>query len=91
EKSELAADVDAKAVKEQQLKKWFWIWIFPTIFAGAIMVGFFMFFNETEEIDAGDVDADETESPVDVSSASTDDSNGDSESASDSEKLDGSQ
>ncbi|MBT5020228.1 MAG: nucleoside permease [Planctomicrobium sp.] len=91
EKSELAADVDAKAVKEQQLKKWFWIWIFPTIFAGAIMVGFFMFFNETEEIDAGDVDADETESPVDVSSASTDDSNGVSESASDSEKLDGSQ
>lgn len=28
------------------------------------MVGFFMMFNETEEIDAGDVDADEAESPV---------------------------
>jgi len=63
-KNELSADAAAKGVKEQQLKKWFWIWILPAIFAGGIMAGFFVLFNEKEEIDAGDVDADETASPV---------------------------
>jgi hypothetical protein len=46
--------------------KWFWIWMIPAIFAGVIMVGFFMTFNETEEIDAGDVSADDVEPPADV-------------------------
>lgn len=64
EQNELSTDAASKGVKEQQLKKWFWIWLFPAIFAGVIMVGFYMMFNENEKIDAGDVDADEAASPV---------------------------
>ncbi|MBD3675939.1 MAG: MFS transporter [Planctomycetaceae bacterium] len=64
EKNELSTKAAAKGVKEQQLKKWFWIWLLPAIFAGAIMFGFYVMFNEKEEIDAGDVEAGEAESPV---------------------------
>jgi len=88
-KSDLTADVGAKSVKEQQLKKWFWIWILPAVFAGAIMVGFFMFFNETEELDAGDVDAEEVDSPVSVGSAAESESADESENVTDPENLNG--
>jgi len=88
-KSDLTADVGAKSVKEQQLKKWFWIWILPAVFAGAIMVGFFMFFNETEELDAGDVDAEEVDSHVSVGSAAESESADESENVTDPENLNG--
>lgn len=64
QKHQLTSDSAEKAKKEQQLKKWFWIWILPALFAGAVMIGFFMTFEETEEIDSGDIPADDVESPV---------------------------